>query len=98
MTTEHILHRDLATSRPGLANRLTGIFATMASFWYAMRNRGEITSLNELDDNQLADIGLTRHDLNSALLTSTFFEDPSSHLTSVARRRSRISVLDALRG
>jgi uncharacterized protein YjiS (DUF1127 family) len=77
---------------------MTGIFATMASFWYALRNRHEITSLSELDDHQLKDIGLTRHDINSALLSSTFFEDPSSHLTSAARRRSRLSILDALRG
>ncbi len=101
-TTEQILDCDLATSRPTLARTLAMRFvlglAKVTSLWRTVRNRNQIASLHDLDDNQLLDIGLTRHDLNSALLSSTFFEDPSSHLTASARRRGRLSLLDALRG
>jgi uncharacterized protein YjiS (DUF1127 family) len=40
----------------------------------------------------LRDIGLTRADLTSAFLASTFFEDPSEHLTRSARSRWRLSM------
>ena len=88
-TTERTLHLGHARPSLPLTARLTLAIEKMASVWRVYRNRREITSLNELDDNQLRDIGLTRHDLASALLTSTFFEDPSGHLTNSARRRSR---------
>lgn len=96
--TEQLLKCDLATARPTLTTRLTRVLAWTASLWRAVRNRNQISSLNELDDHQLHDIGLTRYELQSALLASTFFEDPSSHLTASARRRARLSLLDALRG
>jgi uncharacterized protein YjiS (DUF1127 family) len=73
-------------------------FANVASVWRSIRNRREIHYLNELNDSQLRDIGLSRQDLNSALTTSTFFEDPSSHLTNSARRRTRPSAFSSLRG
>jgi uncharacterized protein YjiS (DUF1127 family) len=96
--TEQLLECDLATTRPTLTTRLTRVLGWTASLWRAVRNRNQITGLAELDDHQLSDIGLTRGDLRSALLTSTFFEDPSSHLTRSARRRARLSLLDGLRG
>jgi hypothetical protein len=52
----------------------------------------EINRLHELDDNQLKDIGLSRTDLTSAFLASTFFEDPSEHLTRSAHNRGRKSL------
>jgi uncharacterized protein YjiS (DUF1127 family) len=97
-TTERILDLDLAKPCAPATARLGTLFEKMASFWVAMRNRREISRLDELDDNQLKDIGLTRHDIQSALVTSTFFEDPTTHLGITARRRSRLSLLDALRG
>jgi uncharacterized protein YjiS (DUF1127 family) len=88
-TTDRILH--LGHARPSLpvTARLTLAFHAMASVWRAILNRRQINGLSELDDNQLMDIGLTRHDLASALTTSAFFEDPSSYLTQSARRRVR---------
>jgi uncharacterized protein YjiS (DUF1127 family) len=98
-TTEHMLDCDLATvRRPTLAVRFALVFAKVTSLLGALRNRRQITSLYDLDDNQLLDIGLTRYDLDSAFLSHSCFEDPSSQLMATARRRSRLSVLDALRG
>ncbi|KEC72693.1 hypothetical protein RLPCCGM1_c4074 [Rhizobium leguminosarum bv. phaseoli CCGM1] len=52
----------------------------------------EVNGLHELNDSQLRDIGLTRADLTSAFLASTFFEDPSEHLTRSARNRWRLQL------
>lgn len=52
----------------------------------------EINALHDLNDTQLRDIGLSRADLTSAFLASTFFEDPSEHLTRSARNRWRLSL------
>jgi|GEM_PF-525272 uncharacterized protein YjiS (DUF1127 family) len=88
-TTDRTLHLGHARPSLPLTARLTLAFDKMASVWRAFRNRREINYLNELNDSQLMDIGLTRHDVTSALNTSTFFEDPSSYLTNSARRRTR---------
>lgn len=73
---------------PTYKARLTNALAVLLSVFRVFRNRLEINQLHDLDDNQLRDIGLTRGDLESALTTSAFFEDPSSHLTRTARRRA----------
>ncbi|MGO8506722.1 DUF1127 domain-containing protein, partial [Rhizobium leguminosarum] len=52
----------------------------------------EVNALHDLNDAQLRDIGLSRADLTSAFLASTFFEDPSEHLTRSARNRWRLSL------
>lgn len=95
-TTERILDCGLAKPRMTSTARFALVFEHLASIWRVIRNRRQISSLYDLDDNQLLDIGLTRHDLNSALLTSAFFEDPSSHLTTSARRRGRSSAFNSL--
>jgi uncharacterized protein YjiS (DUF1127 family) len=87
--TERTMDCGLAKPSLSLTTRLVLAFAKVASVWRVMRNRREVSSLSELTDAQLMDIGLTRHELDYALTTSTFFEDPSSHLTTSARRRSR---------
>ena len=89
-TTDQTLHLGHAKPSLPLTARLTLAFEKMASVWRAYRNRREINYLHELNDGQLMDIGLTRHDLKSALTTSTFFEDPSSHLSNSARHRARL--------
>ncbi|MFS8047926.1 DUF1127 domain-containing protein [Rhizobium sp. BR 314] len=89
-TTDQTL--GLVTPSLSLTARMTVAFGKAASVWRALRNRREIDYLNELDDSQLRDIGLTRQDLSAALTTSTFFEDPSSHLTQSARRCARSSA------
>ncbi|NKJ05346.1 DUF1127 domain-containing protein [Rhizobium sp. SG741] len=96
-TTDRTLHLGPATRSLPLTARLMLAFANVASGWRAIRNRREIHYLNELNDSQLKDIGLTRQDLHAALITSTFFEDPSSHLTNSARRRTRLSAFRSFR-
>jgi uncharacterized protein YjiS (DUF1127 family) len=97
-TTDRTLDLGLATPSLSLTARMMLALANLASVWRAIRNRQEINYLNELNDSQLRDIGLSRQDLNAALTTSTFFEDPSSHLTNSARRRTRFSAFDGFRG
>jgi uncharacterized protein YjiS (DUF1127 family) len=88
-TTDRILELDCSPATLTLSQRLVAGFATLASVLRVFRNRMEINALHELDDNQLKDIGLTRADLTSAFLASTFFEDPSDQLTRSARNRGR---------
>ncbi|MBN8950272.1 MULTISPECIES: DUF1127 domain-containing protein [unclassified Rhizobium] len=97
-TTDRTLDLGLATPSLSLTARMMLAVANLASIWRAIRNRQEIDYLNELDDSQLRDIGLTRQDLRAALTTSTFFEDPSSHLTHSARRRTRLSAFSSFSG
>ncbi|MBB3608398.1 DUF1127 domain-containing protein [Rhizobium sp. BK602] len=97
-TTDRTLQLGHAMPSLPLTVRLTLAFEKVASAWRAIRNRREINYLHELNDSQLMDIGLTRQELRSALTTSTFFEDPSCHLTTSARRRTRFPSFNALRG
>ncbi len=97
-TTDRTLDLGLATPSLSLMARMMLALGNVASIWRAIRNRQEINYLNELNDSQLRDIGLSRQDLNAALITSTFFEDPSSHLTNSARRRTRSSAFSSFRG
>jgi uncharacterized protein YjiS (DUF1127 family) len=91
-TTDRILELECSPTTQTLSQRLVSGFATLASVLRVFRNRMEINALRDLDDNQLKDIGLTRADLNSAFLASTFFEDPSDQLTRSARNRGRNSI------
>jgi len=91
-TIDRTLDLGPATPSLSLTARMMLAFVNVASIWRAIRNRREIHYLNELNDAQLRDIGLTRQDLDAALTTSTFFEDPSSHLTNSARRCTRPSA------
>lgn len=77
-TTERIIDLDLA--KPGLT-LFARAWVALKSAHRAWRNRISIGSLQDLDDYQLQDIGLTRSDVDTALFTSTFFEDPSRRLT-----------------
>lgn len=70
---------------PGLAARLGG---AVSSFLRAWLNRGALNRLDALDDRQLLDLGLTRHDVREAI-TSSFFSDTGLHLTIAARERAR---------
>lgn len=96
-TTERIIELDLTRPTPTLTMRLVQGLMKVASVWRVFRNRSEINRLHELDDNQLKDIGLTRMDLVSALLESTFFEDPTSYLTKSARDRSRLTYFHSIK-
>ena len=91
-TTDRILELDCSPTSLTFAQRVAHGFATLSSVLRVFRNRMEINRLHELDDNQLKDIGLSRTDLTSAFLASTFFEDPSEHLTKSARNRGPKSL------
>ena len=91
-TTDRILELDCSPTSLTFVQRVAHGFATLSSVLRVIRNRMEINKLNELDDNQLKDIGLSRTDLTSAFLASTFFEDPSEHLTKSARNRGPKSL------
>ena len=88
-TTEQRLTSKIAERSLSFTARVTTTFAMLISALRVLRNRVEVSRLQDLDDNQLRDIGLTRAELHSALQTSSFFEDPSAHLTQSARRRAR---------
>jgi uncharacterized protein YjiS (DUF1127 family) len=97
-TTEQILSSKTAHRTLPFTARVTTTFGMLISVVRVLRNRMEINRLQDLDDNQLRDIGLTRETLNSALLGSSFFEDPSAHLTQSARRRARSAVREGFGG
>ncbi|WP_454848314.1 DUF1127 domain-containing protein [Rhizobium binxianense] len=90
--TDPTIELDCVKLAPTFSQRLAASLAPLAFLFRAFRNRTEINGLTDLDDNQLKDIGLTRADVHTALLTSTFFEDPSEYLTRSARNRRRLSA------
>ncbi|NLS02488.1 DUF1127 domain-containing protein [Rhizobium sp. P32RR-XVIII] len=83
---------DCAKQPVTFSQRFGGALVPLAALFRAFRNRRAINGLSHLDDYQLRDIGLTRADITAAMVTSTFFEDPSAHLTNSARRRWRLAI------
>lgn len=70
--------------------------ARPARFWASITrqirnrmNRSAVLRLDGFTDHELADIGLTRSDVRSALEGSRFFEDPSRKLAPTARGQRR---------
>ena len=92
-THEQTLELDCGKLAPTFIQRLMAGLAPLATALRIVRNRSQVNGLHELDDNQLRDIGLSRADVTSAFLASTFFEDPSQHLTEAAKRRWHIAVM-----
>ena len=92
-THEQTLELDCGKLAPTFMQRLWAGLAPLATALRIVRNRSQVNGLHELDDYQLRDIGLTRADLTSAFLASTFFEDPSEHLTDAAKRRWRLAIM-----
>ncbi|SCB59687.1 protein of unknown function [Rhizobium aethiopicum] len=88
--TDRTLELDRGKPDLTFSQRLAAGLAPLASLFRGFRNRMEVNALHDLNDTQLRDIGLTRADLTSAFLASTFFEDPSEHLTRSARNRWRL--------
>ena len=78
----------IAIARPTATGRTNILWATLVSVYRAIRNRVVLNRLQDLDDHQLLDIGLTRSEVRQAA-TSTFFEDPFPQLRTSARNRSR---------
>src|SRR3954466_5843020 len=69
--------------------RLAAVLLRTKSVWRVLRNRIASNRLYELDDHQLEDIGLTRHDVVVALERTGVLDDPSLLLSRAARERSR---------
>ena len=93
-TAERMIELDIAEQRRGLLTRLVAATTRVKSVWRAIRNRRAANRLADFDDFQLRDIGLSRSDVEHALTSSGFADDPSQHLSRSARNRSR----RALRG
>ena len=87
-TTERMIDLDLAKRSPTLLARAASAWVALKSAYRTWRHRSAVGSLQDLDDYQLQDIGLTRHDVDHALTTSTFFEDPSHRLTRAVTHRN----------
>lgn len=82
-TFEKTLDLDIAPAHKTLVARLAEMVGVSAGLLRALRNRREITALDDFNDEQLADIGLTRADVRASLSGSPFV-DPSAHLNAQA--------------
>ncbi|NRG19897.1 DUF1127 domain-containing protein [Rhizobiales bacterium] len=84
MTMMHYpVRRSVRSSIPMLAADGAAALARFAAhMWNAHRNRRQIAKLLEMDDYMLADIGVSRGDIQSALMGDVF-EDPSSRLAAM---------------
>ncbi|MGF0537174.1 DUF1127 domain-containing protein [Agrobacterium sp. ES01] len=67
--------------RPSL---FASIGALVSTFRRLIENRSAVMQLSELDDAHLADIGLTRQDLNRVINTAGLLDDPSRMLANAA--------------
>lgn len=96
---------SLPSSRPSLPAR-SGRLATSAgllrrlgsrllAFYLAWEDRRSVARLYEVDDRMLADIGLTRGDIDGAMSLGAI-DRPSSHLVAAAEERRRARSLMAL--
>ncbi|WP_117190869.1 DUF1127 domain-containing protein [Rhizobium terrae] len=87
-TTDCGTELDLVHERRGPEGRLAIVMLRTKSVWRAFRNRMAANSLYDLNDSQLNDIGITRHDVVMALDRSGVLDDPTRLLAGVARQRS----------
>ncbi len=74
-----------AAPRPAFSTRVVN---AVSGFVRALKNRRAVYHLGEMSDTELADIGLTRADLNVAVDLPLGI-DPTAHLGSVADARLR---------
>jgi len=88
-TTECGTDLDLVHERRGMEGRLALVMQRTKSVWRVFRNRLASNRLHDLDDRQLNDIGITRHDVVKALNHSGVLDDPSLLLSRAARERAR---------
>lgn len=80
-----MIELDLGMSCVYQPSRLARLWAALTGLVRAVLNRRAANRLADLDDFMLADIGLTRADVDDILRTSSAFEDPSHRLSKVAR-------------
>jgi uncharacterized protein YjiS (DUF1127 family) len=82
---DHATETTFAATRPAFAARVVN---TVVNFLRAWKNRRAFYQLGEMSDAELADIGLTRADLNVAV-DLPFGSDPTAHLRPLADARIR---------
>jgi uncharacterized protein YjiS (DUF1127 family) len=87
-TTDCGTDLDLLHEPHGAQGRFALVLVRAKFAWRALRNRMSASSLHEMDDRQLDDIGITRHDVVAALERSGLLDDPSLLLSRAARQRS----------
>jgi Domain of unknown function (DUF1127). len=80
---------DLDLPRESRSSRVARLWAALASISRTLANRRAANRLTELDDFMLADIGLTRDDIDQILRTSSLFEDPSDRLSTAAEAHAQ---------
>lgn len=85
---------DLAADQPNqtFAARLARLNAWLGSLRVALRNRLAANSLADLEERLLNDLGLTRGEVQDVLRRHGYADDPSQHLTRLARRRAERSL------
>jgi uncharacterized protein YjiS (DUF1127 family) len=80
-----------ATPAPTHSERprpLAAAFGSLGALWTAWKNRRVAMHLAGLDDRMLADIGVTRGDVEAAL-SGAVREDPTQRLAGLAAERRR---------
>jgi uncharacterized protein YjiS (DUF1127 family) len=88
-TAERTIKLDLASPKQGATMRtLSRAGYGMAVVLRMLLNRFQANRLTELDDRQLADIGLSRGDVLNALDVG-LLEDPTMHLSRAAQIRAK---------
>jgi uncharacterized protein YjiS (DUF1127 family) len=97
-TTDCGTELGLVHETRGPEGRLAFVMQRTKSVWRAFRNRLAANSLYDLDDSQLNDIGLTRHDVVIALDRSGVLDDPSRLLAGAARQNSHTRFMAMARG
>ena len=91
MTT---IHNSLDTPITSKRNvYLRTVWKRIVSLFTRYHNRRSVYSLNEFNDHQLADIGLTRDDLRHALRGGPFDDHSMDLMRAALRRRSRMNLL-----
>jgi uncharacterized protein YjiS (DUF1127 family) len=100
-TTERTMTRTLSATRK-VNGRLFADVVAYTVAWSkavlrAFRNRRAMNALSDLEDHQLFDIGLTRLEVDRAMIQSGLLEDPYSLLPPHARQRGRRSLVSQKR-
>lgn len=91
-TTERMTSRAVYARRTTDLGVIADMIATATNVLRVYRNRKALNQLIDLEDYQLADIGLTRHEVDRALNQARAFEDPFRLLPASARNRGRRSA------
>jgi uncharacterized protein YjiS (DUF1127 family) len=75
-TTERMTTRAPSAARTPETRLVAEVVSFVKSVLHALRNRKAMNALNNLEDYQLQDIGLTRRDVDVAINRSGMLDDP----------------------